>query len=63
FIKEGKIVTFSKLIRGLEKLEQIRNFIILLFLAHRKKISLWQKEDSDEIFITLGEDTPDGSFK
>ncbi|HIE18976.1 TPA: hypothetical protein EYP75_04545 [Candidatus Bathyarchaeota archaeon] len=63
FIKEDKIVAFSKLIRGLEKLEQIRNFIILLFLAHRKKISLWQKEDSDEIFITLGEDLLDGSFK
>ncbi len=55
-IKAGKIVTFSKLVEGLEKLEQIRNFIIILFLAHRKKVSLWQKEDSDEIFITLGED-------
>ena len=62
FIKEGKIVTFSKLIRGLEKLEQIRNFIILLFLAHRKKISLWQKEDSDEIFTTLGEDLLNGGL-
>jgi len=61
FIKEGKIVTFSKIIKGLEKIEQIRNFIILLFLAHRKKISLWQKEDTDEIFITLGEDTLDDS--
>jgi len=63
YMKEGKIVTFSKLIKGLEKLEQIRNFIILLFLAHRKKISLWQKEGSDEIFITLGEDILDGSLK
>jgi len=58
-IKAGKIVIFSKLIEGLERLEQIRNFIILLFLAHRKKVSLWQKEGSDEIFITLGEDPLD----
>jgi len=63
FIKGGKIVTFSKLVEGLERLEQIRNFIILLFLAHRKKVSLWQKEDSDDIIITLGEDIPDGSLK
>jgi len=55
-IKEGEIVTFSKIAEGLEKLEQIRNFIILLFLAHRKKVSLWQKEGFDEIFITLCED-------
>jgi chromatin segregation and condensation protein Rec8/ScpA/Scc1 (kleisin family) len=54
-IEAGKIVTFSKLVEGMERLDQIRNFIILLFLAHRKKVSLWQREDSDEIFITLGE--------
>jgi len=60
-IKEGEIVTFSKIVEGLEKLEKIRNFIILLFLAHRKKVSLWQKEGLDEIFITLCEDIPDGS--
>jgi len=59
-IKAGKIVTFSKLVEGLEKLEQIRNFIVILFLAHRKKITLWQREDSDEIFITLGEDLLNG---
>ena len=61
-IKESEIVTFSKIVAGLEKIEQIRNFIILLFLAHRKKVSLWQKEDSEEIFITLGEDALDGSL-
>jgi len=55
-IEEGEIVTFSKIVSGLKKLEKIRNFIILLFLAHRKKVSLWQKEDSEEIFITLGEE-------
>jgi len=61
-IKESEIVTFSKIVAGLEKIEQIRNFIILLFLAHRKKVSLWQKEDSEEIFITLGEDALDESL-
>jgi chromatin segregation and condensation protein Rec8/ScpA/Scc1 (kleisin family) len=61
-IEAGKIVTFSKLVEGMKRLDQIRNFIILLFLAHRKKISLWQKEDSDEIFITLGEGLLDGGL-
>ena len=61
-IKEGEIVTFSKIVKGMEKLEQIRNFIVLLFLAHRKKVSLWQREGVDEIFITLGGDIQDGSL-
>ncbi|MCD6593794.1 hypothetical protein J7L00_06935 [Candidatus Bathyarchaeota archaeon] len=54
-IKRGEIATFSRLVKGLEKIEQVRDFIILLFLAHRKKVSLWQSEGSDEIYITLGE--------
>jgi len=50
--QKGEAITFSGIIRGLEKLEQIRTFIILLFLAHKGKITLWQEEDSDEMFIT-----------
>jgi len=50
--QKGEAVAFSGIIRGLEKLEQIRTFIILLFLAHKGKITLWQEEDSDEMFIT-----------
>jgi len=50
--RESQLVSFSKIVHGLEKLEQIRNFIVLLFLAHRSKLTLWQEENSDEIFIT-----------
>jgi len=52
---EGKIIIFSTLIAGLEKLEAIKAFITLLFLAQKGKVSLWQKEGYDEIYITLSE--------
>jgi hypothetical protein len=50
-----KLVFFSKVIAGLEKLEAIKTFITLLFLAQAGKVALWQEEDSNEIFITLPE--------
>jgi len=50
---EAKLISFSKVIAGLEKLEAIKTFIILLFLAQRGGVSLWQEEDFGEIYITL----------
>ncbi|UCF58267.1 MAG: hypothetical protein JSV15_04040 [Candidatus Bathyarchaeota archaeon] len=50
-----KLVFFSRVITGLEKLEAIKTFITLLFLAQTGKVALWQEEDSNEIFITLPE--------
>jgi chromatin segregation and condensation protein Rec8/ScpA/Scc1 (kleisin family) len=50
---EGKIITFSRLVVSLEKLDKIRNFIVLLFLAQKNKVTLWQEENSDEVFITV----------
>ncbi len=50
----GELIGFSKVAAGLEKVEAIRRFIVLLFLAQEGKIGLWQEEDSDEIYITLG---------
>ena len=52
-IDKGKVITFSRLASGLEKLDQIRNFIVLLFLAQKNKVTLWQEENSDEVFITV----------
>jgi chromatin segregation and condensation protein Rec8/ScpA/Scc1 (kleisin family) len=50
--EERNIVNFSRIIQNLDKLETIQTFIILLFLAHKKKVTIWQDENSDEIFIT-----------
>jgi len=51
--ERGRAIAFSRVVRGLGKLEQIRTFIVLLFLAHKGKIDLWQEEKSDEMFITI----------
>ena len=54
-VKGAGIVEFSTLIRGVERLEAIRTFILLLFLTQAGKVNLWQSEESEEIFITVGD--------
>ena len=51
----GKLIAFSQIAAGLEKLEAIKRFIVLLFLAQKGRVGLWQEEDSDEIYITVAE--------
>ncbi|MGD9130094.1 MAG: hypothetical protein PVH73_00790 [Candidatus Bathyarchaeota archaeon] len=50
---KGDLIGFSKLVTGLEKIEAVKTFIILLFLAQRGKIGLWQEEDTEELYITV----------
>jgi segregation and condensation protein A len=58
---EGNIVVFSKVVAGAEKLEAVKTFIVLLFLAQRGKVSLWQEENFGELYVTLsGGPTVDG---
>lgn len=54
-VKGSGIIEFSTLIRGCSKLEAIRKFILLLFLAQDGKVNLWQDEETEEIYITVGE--------
>lgn len=51
--RKGEILSFSKLAEGLGKIEIIKVFLILLFMAHKGRITLWQQEDLGEIYITL----------
>lgn len=51
--EQGKFALFSKAIVGLERLEAIKIFIVLLFLAQKGEISLWQNEELTEIYIVL----------
>jgi len=55
FVKEGKLLIFSKVISGLKKMEAIQTFITLLFLAQKREVTLWQEGDLGEIYITLME--------
>jgi len=50
---KGKVAVFSKIIEGLSKLEAIKTFIVLLFLAQKGDVALWQDETLTEIYITL----------
>jgi chromatin segregation and condensation protein Rec8/ScpA/Scc1 (kleisin family) len=53
-VKGQGIVAFSSLIRGVERIDAVRNFILLLFLAQKGLIGLWQDEETEEIFIAIG---------
>ena len=50
---EGKMVVFSKVVAGAGKLEAVKTFIVLLFLAQRGKVSLWQEENFGKLYITV----------
>jgi chromatin segregation and condensation protein Rec8/ScpA/Scc1 (kleisin family) len=54
-VKGAGIIEFSTLIKGVNRLEAIRTFILLLFLAQDGRINLWQNEETEEIYITVGE--------
>jgi len=56
----GELIAFSKLVTGLKKIEAVKTFIILLFLAQEGKIGLWQEEEIEELYITV---TGDPTFE
>jgi len=53
--REDKLILFSKVVAGLKRLEAVKTFIVLLFLAQRGDISLWQDEDLTEIYVTISQ--------
>lgn len=53
-VKGAGIIEFSTLIRGITRLEAVRKFILLLFLAQDERVNLWQNEESEEIYIAVG---------
>jgi chromatin segregation and condensation protein Rec8/ScpA/Scc1 (kleisin family) len=54
-VKGAGLIELSTLVNGVGRLEAIRTFILLLFLAQEGKINLWQNEETEEIYITVGE--------
>ena len=53
-VKGTGIIEFSTLIKGTARIEAVRSFILLLFLAQDGKVSLWQNEESEELYIAVG---------
>ena len=50
---EAKLILFSEVVAGLERLEAVKTFIILLFLAQRGRVNLWQEEEFGGLYITV----------
>jgi segregation and condensation protein A len=48
------IIDFSTLTKGATRIEALRMFIYLLFLAQDGLVSLWQNEETDELYIAVG---------
>jgi chromatin segregation and condensation protein Rec8/ScpA/Scc1 (kleisin family) len=53
-VKGAGIIQFSNLIRGVPRIEAVRTFILLLFLAQDGLVRLWQDEETEEIYIAVG---------
>lgn len=53
-VKGAGIIEFSTLTKGIVRVEAVRTFILLLFLAQNRRISLWQNEETEEIYIAVG---------
>jgi len=51
-------LSFLQLTKGSTLLDAVRTFIMLLFLVMQNKVSLSQKEDRGDIFISLPEVAP-----
>jgi len=58
--KENPVLSFSDLTSGSEKLEVVRTFLLLLFLAQKGKVNLWQEQEFGEIYITVSEEVQVG---
>jgi len=54
----GVPLSFRKMVNGQSLIQIVRTFIMLIFLAHQKKVILTQNEDSSDILIRLGEVAP-----
>jgi chromatin segregation and condensation protein Rec8/ScpA/Scc1 (kleisin family) len=53
-VKGAGVVEFSTLTKGFTRLEGIRTFILLLFLAQDMRVNLWQNEETEELYIAVG---------
>jgi segregation and condensation protein A len=48
------IIEFSALTKDAPRMEAIRMFLLLLFLAQDGKVNLWQNEETEELYIAVG---------
>lgn len=51
--RKKPILSFTEIVIDKDKLETIRTFILLLFLAQKQMIWVWQEEEFGEIYVSL----------
>jgi chromatin segregation and condensation protein Rec8/ScpA/Scc1 (kleisin family) len=60
-VKGTGIIEFGALAKGVSRMEAVQMFILLLFLAQDGKVRLWQNEETEEMYIAVGNLKVDGS--
>jgi hypothetical protein len=60
-VKGAGIIEFGALVKGSTRMEAVQTFILLLFLAQDGKVSLWQNEETEEMYIAVGNLKFDGT--
>lgn len=53
-VKGAGLIELATLVKNTSRLEAIRTFILLLFLAQAGRINMWQNEETEEIYIAIG---------
>jgi len=53
-VQGSGIIDFATLSKGASRIEALRMFIYLLFLAQDGLVSLWQNEETEELYIAVG---------
>ena len=54
-VKGTGIIEFSRLSKDASRMEAIQMFILLLFIATDGKVKLWQNEETEELYIAVGD--------
>lgn len=62
-VQGAGIIEFGALAKGKTRMEAVQMFILLLFLAQDGKVSLLQNEETEEMYIAVGNVRLDGTAK
>jgi chromatin segregation and condensation protein Rec8/ScpA/Scc1 (kleisin family) len=62
-VQGSGIIEFGVLAKGKTRMEAVQMFILLLFLAQDGKVSLLQNEETEEMYIAVGNVRLDGTGK
>jgi chromatin segregation and condensation protein Rec8/ScpA/Scc1 (kleisin family) len=62
-VQGAGIIEFGALAKGKTRMEAVQIFILLLFLAQDGKVSLLQNEETEEMYIAVGNVRLDGTGK